>query len=110
MQAMPAAMRMQHRGFKFDVAAHALLIEDLTKERLQAEQTYIQACPEYGGIGCTIPDTPERKRALLQAILTGGELDRWRRREVGRAVNQAQRPAPSGALPAYCRTGADLDD
>jgi DNA polymerase I-like protein with 3'-5' exonuclease and polymerase domains len=76
MQAVPAAMRMQQRGFKIDVAAHALLIEDLTKERLQAEQAYIQACQEHGGIGCTIPDTPERKRALLQAILTGGELDK----------------------------------
>jgi DNA polymerase-1 len=81
MQAVPAAMRMQQRGFKFDVAAHASLIEDLTRERVQAEQAYIQACQEHGGIGCAIPDTPERKRALLQTILTSGELDRWQRTE-----------------------------
>jgi DNA polymerase-1 len=87
MQAVPAAMRMQQRGFKFDVAAHALLIEDLTKERLQAEQAYIQASQAHGGIGCTIPDTPQRKRALLQAILTSSELDRWRRTEKSGALS-----------------------
>jgi ribonuclease D len=35
MQAVPAATRMQQRGFKLDVAAHARLIDDLAKERVQ---------------------------------------------------------------------------
>jgi DNA polymerase I-like protein with 3'-5' exonuclease and polymerase domains len=78
MQAVPAAMRMQLRGFKFDVAAHGLLIEDLAKERFQAEQAYTEARRAHGlvGIYAAIPDTPERKRGLLQEILTSSELER----------------------------------
>jgi DNA polymerase-1 len=83
MQAVPAAMRMQQRGFKLDVAAHALLIDNLESERIEAEQAYIRACQAHGlvGIGGRIPDTPERKRALLKAILTSDELGSWRKTE-----------------------------
>ena len=44
MTAVPAAMRMEQRGFKLDVDAHARLIADLKKERLAAEQEYREAC------------------------------------------------------------------
>ena len=40
----PAAMRMQDRGFKFDVDAHAQLIAELEQERLGGEQEYREAC------------------------------------------------------------------
>jgi ribonuclease D len=58
MQAVPPAMRMQQRGFKFDVTAHTLLIEDLTKERIQAEQAYARASQAHGGISCANPGHP----------------------------------------------------
>jgi DNA polymerase-1 len=89
MQAVPAAMRMQRRGFMLDVAAHALLIDNLAQERTEAEQAYIRACQAHGlvGIGGTIPDTPERKRGLLRAILTSVELERWKQTEKSGALS-----------------------
>ena len=48
MGAVPAAMRMEQRGFKLDVEAHARLIADLSAERIAAEQEYREACRASG--------------------------------------------------------------
>ena len=76
-------MRMEHRGFKLDVSAHALLIADLTQERLVAEQEYREACLAGGhpALADKAPTTPAQKEALLEALLTSDELARWRRTE-----------------------------
>src|SRR4029077_3975330 len=44
MKAVPAAMRMEQRGFKLDVEADVRLLADLENERLDAEQEYREAC------------------------------------------------------------------
>ena len=76
-------MRMEGRGFKLDVSAHALLIADLTQERLVAEQEYQAACLAGGHLALAdkAPSTPAQKEALLTALLSSDELARWRRTE-----------------------------
>ena len=51
MRAVPAVMRMESRGFKLDVEAHARLIAELKQEREAAEQEYREACLETGHDG-----------------------------------------------------------
>ena len=62
MRAVPAAMRMEQRGFKLDVEAHARLIADLSEERLAAEQDYCEAC-RAGGHTTLIDKAPSTPRA-----------------------------------------------
>ena len=57
MTAVPATMRMERRGFKLDVEAHARLIVDLKKDRLAAEQEYREAC-----IATATRRSPTRRR------------------------------------------------
>jgi ribonuclease D len=80
-RAVPAAMRMQERGFKFDVDAHARLIAELKQERLAVEQEYRAACLSDGGLALAdkAPSTPAQKGDLLRALLTSEELRRWAR-------------------------------
>ena len=81
--AVPAAMRMEQRGFKLDMAAHARLIADLSEERLAAEQDYCEAC-RAGGHTTLIdkaPSTPAQKQNLLEILLSSEELQCWRRTE-----------------------------
>ena len=83
MRAVPAAMRMEQRGFKLDIAAHARLIADLSEERLAAEQGYCEAC-QAGGHTTLIdkaPSTPAQKQNLLEVLLSSEELQYWRRTE-----------------------------
>ena len=92
--AVPAAMRMEQRGFKLDVEAHAKLIADLCEERVAAEQDYCEAC-QAGGHTTLInkaPSTPAQKQNLLEVLLSSEELQRWRRTEkIRSALDQAQR-------------------
>ena len=81
--AVPAAMRMEQRGFKLDIEAHARLIADLSEERLAAEQDYCEAC-QAGGHTTLIdkaPSTPAQKQNLLEVLLSSEELQCWRRTE-----------------------------
>ena len=87
--AVPAAMRMEQRGFKLDVEAHARLIADLSEERLAAEQDYCEAC-QAGGHTTLInkaPSTPAQKENLLEVLLSSDELQRWRRTEKSGALS-----------------------
>ena len=87
--AIPAAMRMEQRGFKLDVEAHARLIADLEKERLVAEQEYREACMTSGhtALADRAPSTPAQKEDLLKALLSSDELARWRRTEKSGALS-----------------------
>jgi DNA polymerase-1 len=80
-RAVPAAMRMQDRGFKFDVDAHARLIAELKQERLAVEQEYRAACMSDGrpALADKVPSTPAQKGDLLTELLTSDELKGWAR-------------------------------
>jgi DNA polymerase-1 len=80
-QAVAAAMRMQHRGFKFDIEAHAQLLAKLKLERLVAERDYRAAClsSDHAALADKIPSTPTEKGALLTTLLSSEELRRWAR-------------------------------
>ena len=87
--AVPATMRMEQRGFKLDVEAHARLTADLSEERLAAEQDYCEAC-QAGGHTTLInkaPSTPAQKQNLLEILLSSEELKRWRRTEKSGALS-----------------------
>ena len=45
MRAVPAAMRMEMRGFRLDVEAHARLISDLKQERIAARAEISRSLP-----------------------------------------------------------------
>ena len=83
MRAVPAVMRMESRGFKLDVDAHARLISDLKQERIAAEQKYREACLETGHdrLADKAPSTPAEKESLLATLLTSDELARWKKTE-----------------------------
>ena len=86
MTALPAVVRMQLRGFRFDRDAHATLIEDLSRERIETIDAYVKACREHG-IDNSVPETPERKRSVLEAILTSAEIANWARTEKSHALS-----------------------
>ena len=87
--AVPATMRMEQRGFKLDVSAHALLIADLTQERIAAEQEYREVCIACGhpALAATTPTTPAQKGAVLEVLLTSDELAGWRKTEKSGALS-----------------------
>jgi DNA polymerase I len=89
MKAVPAAMRMEHRGFRLDTEAHARLIAALKEERLAAEHEYREACLVSGhtALADQPPSTPEQKAALLTTLLSSDELARWRRTEKSGALS-----------------------
>jgi DNA polymerase I-like protein with 3'-5' exonuclease and polymerase domains len=103
--AVPAAMRMQRRGFLLDEARHAKLVEEYTQERAKAAQVYVQAATAMGLSDIAVPKTPKAKEALLEAILTSEELLRWQRTPKARALStkgselrRAQHYPPIAAL------------
>ena len=83
MRALPAAMRMEMRGIRLDVEAHARLIAELTTDRAAAEQRYMGACLEMGheGLAKKVPTTPAEKAELLTVILPSDHLSRWKKTE-----------------------------
>ena len=83
MRAVPAVMRMELRGFKLNVEAHAQLIKELEKDRVAAEQEYRTACLETGhtALANQVPSTPAQKEALLTTLLTSDELALWKKTE-----------------------------
>ena len=85
MAAVPAVMRMEGRGFKLDVAAHARLMEELRVEREREEFAYCEACLAAGhaNLAQMTPTTPARKGALLEALLSEDELRKWKRTPTG---------------------------
>ena len=87
--AVPAAMRMEQRGFKLDIEAHAELTADLGEERLAAEQEYCEACmaSDHAALADKAPSTPTQKEDLLKALLSSDELKRWRRTEKSGALS-----------------------
>jgi DNA polymerase I len=88
-KAVPAAMRMEQRGFKLDIEAHARLIAALKEERHAAELKYHEACLAGGhkALADQPPSTPAQKVALLTALLSSDELARWRRTEKSGALS-----------------------
>ena len=83
MGAIPAVVRMEQRGFKIDIEAHARLIEELAQRRVVAEQRYRDACLGTGHVELALanraPSTPAQKAALLTTLLNSDELARWRK-------------------------------
>ena len=92
MRAVPAAMRMELRGFKLDVEAHAQLIKDLEQDRIAAEQKYRTACLETGhtALADRVPSTPAHKEELLNILLPSDELARWKRTEKSGKLSTAR--------------------
>jgi DNA polymerase I len=86
MTALPAVVRMKLRGFLFDRDAHAALIEHLIRERIETIDAYVKACREHG-VDDSVPETPERKRSILEAILTSAEIANWARTEKSHALS-----------------------
>jgi DNA polymerase I len=80
-EAVPAAMRMKMRGFKLDVDMHAELMDKLARERGATCESYRRACVDAGrnDLAVAVPETPQQRAALLQALLTSIELASWRR-------------------------------
>ena len=83
MRAVPAAVRMEARGFKLDRGAHAQLIADLRREHLEAADEYREACAASGheGLASAIPTTAAQKASLLQTLLTEDEIAYWPKTE-----------------------------
>jgi hypothetical protein len=72
--ATPAAMRMKHRGFRLDLAAHTALMKSMTAQRVEACATYRQACAGAGrpDLASKVPVTPAEKAAALpERFFTG---------------------------------------
>ena len=92
MRAVPAAVRMEMRGFRLDVEAHARLIADLGQERVAPEQEYREACLEAGhtALADRVPSTPAQKEELLNTILPSDELARWKRTEKSGKLSTAR--------------------
>jgi DNA polymerase I len=86
MTAMPAAVRMQLRGFLFDRNAHASLIVELERKRVEVVAAYAQACREHG-IDDTLPETQRQIGALLEILLNSAELAAWKRTEKNQALS-----------------------
>jgi DNA polymerase I len=86
---VPAAARMQARGFKLDRKAHADLIGELEEERTAAFGAYRQACFDSGhaDLAKEIPSSAAKKGALLTALLTSAELKTWKRTEKSGALS-----------------------
>jgi DNA polymerase-1 len=90
--ATPAAARIRQRGFKLDLEAHAGLMASLKAERVVVCEAYRSACADAGrpDLAAKVPSTPEEKRAVLEAFLTGEELARWRRTPRSDALSTAR--------------------
>jgi DNA polymerase-1 len=79
--ATPAAARMKNRGFRLDLEAHQALMAALETKRVEAREAYKSACVDAGQLDLAVKVlvTPAEKRAALEAILSGAELERWKR-------------------------------
>ena len=86
MTVMPAVVRMQLRGFLLDRDAHAALIVELERKRIEVVAAYAQACREHG-IDDTLPETPRQIGALLMILLNSAELAAWKRTAKSQALS-----------------------
>ena len=105
MKAVPAVVRMEARGFKLDVEAHALLIAELEKEHLEAAEEYRAACRASGHeeLAGAIPKTAAQKEALLNTLLSESERAYWPKTEKSGAART--RRADLTRSPTTCRSG-----
>ena len=113
MTAIPAVVRMQHRGFHIDTAAHGRLLDALRHEMEAAIDDYAGAAAA-ASLDATLqvlPSTPGGKRELLEALLDGDELASWQRTpKSGELSTTPSRVEPCGALPADPGTGEGQQD
>ena len=86
MTVMPAVVRMQLRGFLLDRVAHAALIVELERQRIEVVSAYAHVCREHG-IDDAVPETPRQIGALLETLLNGAELAAWKRTEKSRELS-----------------------
>ena len=86
MTVMPAVVRMQLRGFLFDRDAHAALIVDLERRRIEVVAAFAQACRAHG-IDDTVPETARQIGALLEILLNSAELAAWKRTPKSQALS-----------------------
>ena len=101
MSAVPAAARMELRGFRLDVAAHQRLGHELEQKLCAAESAYLDACRAHGRndlVDRGLPKTPRDKEHLLETLLSQDELDVWERTPRTAALStkrtELQRAAP----------------
>ena len=87
MRAVPAVMRMEMRGVKLDVGAHAQLIDALHRERIEGGEQFVEACRQCGLPATLAPSTPNGKAAFLERLLTSEELARWKRTDKSGALS-----------------------
>jgi DNA polymerase I-like protein with 3'-5' exonuclease and polymerase domains len=87
MRAVPAVMRMEMRGVKLDVDAHAQLIDALHRERIEGGEQFVKACRQCGLPATLAPSTPNGKAAFLERLLTSEELARWKRTDKSGALS-----------------------
>ena len=87
MRAVPAVMRMEMRGVKLDVDAHAQLIDALHRERIEGGEQFVEACRQCGLPATLAPSTPNGKAAFLERLLTSEELARWKRTDKSGALS-----------------------
>jgi DNA polymerase-1 len=90
--AIPAVARMESRGFRLDLAAHAELVATLKAQRVEACAAYQQACVDAGhpDLAAKVPSAPKEKRTALTAILSSEELTRWKRTPKSGALSTAR--------------------
>ena len=77
---LPAAVRMELRGFCLDVAGYEHLLAQLETEYETAKADYLAACRDIGRADLAargVPQTPAEKIALLEALLSSEELAAW---------------------------------
>jgi DNA polymerase-1 len=75
---VPAVARMGLRGVRLDREAHAEYIRAQEGKRDAAASAYMTACANKG-LPTTVPITPDQKRSVLKAILSGEEIKNWAR-------------------------------
>ena len=86
MTVMPAVVRMQLRGFQFDRHAHAALLVDLERRRVEVVAAFARACRTLG-IDDTVPETARQIGALLMILLNSAELAAWKRTSRNQALS-----------------------
>ena len=102
MAAVPAAMRMERRGFKLDVEAHARLIADLEKERIAAEQEYREACIASGHAALA-DKAPRRRRRKRPCSKPCFRATNWRAGDGRRNRGHSRPGAANCSAPATTR-------
>jgi DNA polymerase I len=88
----PAVARMNRRGVRLNLDAHAEFIQSRQEKRIDVCAAYRSACVDMGllDLAAKIPAKPTDKQAVLEAILTSDELASWKRTEKSGALSTAR--------------------